>query len=103
MNLFGRGRGTKDILFHILAGIEEIKKEQQKLMAAFKDLQDGIAKLGSDITAEIAAVIAKLTPVDGQVTVAQADIDAAVANLTTLSAQVEAETAALSTPPAPAA
>ncbi len=69
-------------------------------MAAFKDIQAAITKLGQDISDEIAAVIAKLTPVDG-VVVAQADIDAAVATLTDLQTKVEAETAALTavTPP----
>jgi len=69
-------------------------------MATMADLTAAIAKLGTDITAEIAAVIAKLTPVPGEVVVAQADIDSAVTSLTDLSAKVEAETASLAPPPA---
>jgi hypothetical protein len=125
MNLFKRGPGTKSILFHILAGIEELKQENKKIMAGFADIQigiadlgtaitDGLAKLGTDIAAEIDAIVAKLTPPDGQVVVAQTDVDSAVTSLTALktstvsglgdlSARIEAETAALSTPPAPAA
>lgn len=64
-------------------------------MANFADIQGAITKLGTDITNEIDAVIAKLTPVEGQVTVEQADIDAAVTSLGALSATVQAETASL--------
>lgn len=75
--------------------LDQILEGQKTIMNTFADVQAGIAKLGTDTAAELAAIQARLTAQDGQ-NVAQADIDAAVTALGNLSASVESETAALS-------
>lgn len=96
--VFGRdGRGVLKEIISKLDQIIEEQKKQRKFMNSFKDVQDGIAKLGQDMKDEIAAINAKLTPPPGETVVAQADIDSAKTALDNLSTTIEAETAALST------
>lgn len=85
-----------------LGKLDQILKEQQKIVAALDDLKGAVADLGTSISNELAAVTAKLSNPSGT---SDADIQAVVGQLKNLKVQVDAETATLTAPaaaPAPA-
>jgi hypothetical protein len=73
----------------------------QKNMSALTDLQDAVGALTSSISAEIADVTTALARIPTGGGTADADIEAVVAKLQALKAQVDAESAVLVPPPPP--
>jgi hypothetical protein len=74
-------------LFNTSAKLDKILANQEATMAAIDDLKAIVTKLAADVAAEIAALQAALTSNN------DAAINEAVANLTTLSTQLEASVA----------
>lgn len=67
-------------------------------MTALTDLQTAVSNLNTSVSDEIAAVITRLAQIPTGGT-ADADIAAVVSQLTTTKATLDAETAALASPP----
>jgi hypothetical protein len=80
--------------------LRHLNAMEYRLMSALTDLQDAVTNLNTSVSAEIAAIIARLAQIPAGGT-ADADIAAVVAQLTTTKATLDAETAALATPPGP--
>lgn len=81
--------------------LRHLRELESNIMSALTDLQAAVANLSTSVSAEIAAVIAKLAAIPPAGGTADADIAAVVAQLTTTKATLDAETAALATPPGP--
>jgi hypothetical protein len=80
----------------------QILQNQGEIVAQLTDVQAAIAKLGTDISAEIAAVTAKLQALQAAGGASPSDLDGLVASLNSLDATVTAETTSIagSAPPA---
>lgn len=83
--------GSSD-LRQIYTEIQLVLKNQGKIMAAIDDLKTAVAALKVSVSNELAAVIAKLSAPNAN----DADIQAAVADLNTLKANLDSETTTLS-------
>lgn len=80
----------------------QILANQEKIMAALADLQTAVSNLSTSVSNELAAIAAKLSAAGDSVS--SDDVEAAVASLNTLKANLDAETATLvPAPPAPPA
>ena len=72
-------------------------------MAAIDDLKTATGNLMTSVSNELAAISAKLSSIPATGGASDADIEAVVAQLTTLKDTVDTETATLTAPPPPAA
>jgi predicted nucleic acid-binding Zn-ribbon protein len=71
--------------------LDQILKEQKRIMAAIDDLKNSVAALGTSISSELAAISAKLSNPE----TSDADIEAVVSQIDALKTQVDTETATL--------
>ena len=81
--------GEEQIIKLLLA----IYKKETQIVSALTDLQGAIGTLGSNVSAELAAIAAKLASFGDSVSAT--DVENAVAQINSISAQVAAETTAL--------
>lgn len=84
----------------ILAALSTLQKENPGIMSALTDLQTGVTALSASVSAEIAAATAALQAsiAANAGSVAPADAETVVNQLTALKATLDAETAALAPP-----
>ena len=79
----------------------QILQNQGAIMAQLSDVQAAIAKLGTDISAEISAVTTKLQELQAAGGASPSDLDGLVTSLNNLDATVTAETTSLAGSAAP--
>jgi uncharacterized protein YoxC len=86
------------VAFSISEGNPDIIERLNQIMAAIDDLKTAVTNLNTSFSAELAAITAKLGGFAGAVPAA--DAEAVVTSLSDLQKKIDAETAALTGPPA---
>jgi hypothetical protein len=89
----------------ILTELRKILKNQGVIMSALTDLQGEVSNIATSVSALVAAVKAAIlaSAASNNGAVAASDVEAVVAQLSTIQATMDAETAALTPAPAPPA
>jgi len=83
-------RQRQQLVMKLLAAIYQ---RENQIMSALTDLQGAVAKLSSSTSAELQAIAAKLASFGDSVS--GPDVENAVAQITSVASQLDAETAAL--------